>query len=88
MSLNQQNYYDKLDSVIEGIKKRDRRSIARAISIIDNNEPNANSIIQNVFKLTGNAITIGFTGAGGAGKSSLIGQILSEFQKKIIKWLF
>lgn len=85
MSLNQQDYYNKLDSVIEGIKKRDRRSIARAISIIDNNEPYANSIIQNIFKLTGNAITIGFTGAGGAGKSSLIGQILSEFQNKNYK---
>ena len=54
--------------IVEGILKGDKRSISRAISIIDNDEPDSRGIIQEIFKKTGGGRTIGFTGAGGAGK--------------------
>ncbi|HEY7695566.1 MAG TPA: methylmalonyl Co-A mutase-associated GTPase MeaB [Nitrososphaeraceae archaeon] len=59
--------------------KGDKRSISRAISIIDNNESEALKIIHGIFKKTKNARTIGFTGSAGAGKSTLIARIAAEF---------
>jgi LAO/AO transport system kinase len=67
--------------IVEGILKGDKRSISRAISIIDNDEPDSRGIIQEIFNKTGGGRTIGFTGAGGAGKSTLIGKLAHEFQK-------
>ena len=55
--------------IVKGILKGDWRSISRAISIIDNDEPDSRGIIQEIFNKTGGGRTIGFTGAGGAGKS-------------------
>jgi LAO/AO transport system kinase len=67
--------------IVKGILKGDKRSISRAISIIDNDEPDSRGIIQEIFNKTGGGRTIGFTGAGGAGKSTLIGKLAHEFQK-------
>jgi LAO/AO transport system kinase len=65
----------------DGIVKSDPRSLARAISIIDNNEPEAHDLIKAIFNMTGGARTVGFTGPAGAGKSSLIGKLISYFQE-------
>jgi LAO/AO transport system kinase len=65
-------------SIIEGVLQADRKSIARAISIIDNNEKDSRDIIQAIFPKTGRAKTIGITGSAGAGKSTLIGKLIPE----------
>ncbi|MGI0050428.1 MAG: methylmalonyl Co-A mutase-associated GTPase MeaB [Nitrososphaeraceae archaeon] len=67
--------------IVEGILKGDRRSLSRAISIIDNEEGKYQEIISQIFKNTGRAMTIGLTGPGGAGKSSLIGKLIEEFKR-------
>jgi len=67
--------------IVEGILKGDRRSLSRAISIIDNEEGKYQEIIRQIFKNTGRAMTIGLTGPGGAGKSSLIGKLIDEFKR-------
>ncbi|HYJ00912.1 MAG TPA: methylmalonyl Co-A mutase-associated GTPase MeaB [Nitrososphaeraceae archaeon] len=67
--------------IVEGILKGDRRSLSRAISIIDNEEGKYQEIISQIFKNTGRAMTIGLTGPGGAGKSSLIGKLIDEFKR-------
>ena len=48
--------------------------------MIDNEEGNYKEIIRQLFKKPSSSITIGFTGPGGAGKSSLIGKLVPEFQ--------
>lgn len=68
-----------MSELVSGILKGDKRSISRAISIIDNNDAEALRIIHGIFKKTKNASTIGFTGSTGAGKSTLIGRIATEF---------
>jgi LAO/AO transport system kinase len=71
--------------IVKGILKGDSKSISKAISIIDNDEHNSTIIIREIFKETGRARTIGFTGAGGVGKSTLIGKLAGEFQKRGLK---
>src|SRR5919112_801807 len=58
--------------IVKGLLEGERRSLSRAISIVDNDEPDSKIILRQIFGKTGNAKTVGFTGPGGAGKSSLI----------------
>jgi LAO/AO transport system kinase len=67
--------------IVEGILKGDRRSLSRAISIIDNEEGEYQEIVSQIFQNTGKAMTIGLTGAGGSGKSTLIGKLIDEFKR-------
>lgn len=66
--------------IVEGLLAGDRRSLARAISIVDNDEPESRQIIREIFAKTGKAKTVGFTGPGGAGKSSLVGSLIPHCQ--------
>jgi LAO/AO transport system kinase len=67
--------------IVEGILKGDRRSLSRAISIIDNEEGEYQEIVSQIFQKTGKAMTIGLTGPGGSGKSTLIGKLIDEFKR-------
>jgi LAO/AO transport system kinase len=66
--------------IVKGLLAGERRALARAISIVDNDEPESREIIRQIFSKTGNIRTVGFTGPGGAGKSSLVGKLIPECQ--------
>jgi LAO/AO transport system kinase len=66
--------------IVKGLLAGERRALARAISSVDNDEPESREIIKQIFSKTGNIRTVGFTGPGGAGKSSLIGKVIPECQ--------
>jgi LAO/AO transport system kinase len=79
------NLYGKIDTkimlqIVKRLIEGDRRSLARAISMVDNNDPDSHGIIREIFSLTGRSKTIGFTGPAGSGKSSLIGALVSNFK--------
>jgi LAO/AO transport system kinase len=57
------------------------RSIARAITLIENNDPEAAELIARIYPHTGKAHIIGLTGAGGAGKSTLIEKMVKEYRR-------
>lgn len=67
--------------IVDGLFLGDRRAIARSISIIDDEDPRSHDILKKIYPKTGNAITIGFTGPGGAGKSTLIGNLIPYLKK-------
>ncbi|MFI4977116.1 MAG: methylmalonyl Co-A mutase-associated GTPase MeaB [Solirubrobacterales bacterium] len=53
----------------------DRRALARAISLVENNRPEGWELVKEVYPHTGNASVVGFTGPPGVGKSTLIGAV-------------
>src|SRR5918911_1468674 len=73
-------YHHGMLAIVKGLLAGERRALARAISIVDNDEPESHEIIKQIFSMTGNIRTVGFTGPGGAGKSSLVGKLIPECQ--------
>jgi LAO/AO transport system kinase len=67
-------------SLVDRILARDPRAIARAISKIENNAPDANEILKALFAHTGRGLTVGVTGAPGAGKSSLVDKLALHYR--------
>jgi GTPase len=60
---------------ISAIRSGDTRSLARAISNVENRSPGWSDLLKAVFPYTGKARVIGMTGAPGAGKSTLVDQL-------------
>jgi LAO/AO transport system kinase len=53
----------------------DRRALARAITLVENDDPEGWELVREVYPKTGQAAIIGFTGAPGVGKSTLLNAI-------------
>ena len=53
----------------------DRRALARAISLVEDDRPEGWELVREVYPHTGNAAVVGFTGPPGVGKSTLIGAL-------------
>ena len=66
--------------LVDRILARDLRAIARAISKIENDAADANDILKALFAHTGKGVTIGITGAPGAGKSSLVDKLAMYYR--------
>jgi LAO/AO transport system kinase len=50
----------------------DRRALARAITLVENDDPAGWALVREVYPHTGGAAMIGFTGPPGVGKSTLL----------------
>jgi LAO/AO transport system kinase len=64
--------------VLEG----DPRALARAISLIEDEDPQGAELVRQVFAQTGRAYLIGITGAPGSGKSTLVDRLTTEIRAK------
>ena len=53
----------------------DRRALARAITLVEDNRPEGWELVREVYPHTGHADVVGFTGPPGVGKSTLIGAL-------------
>jgi LAO/AO transport system kinase len=69
---------DFLKRVLEG----DRISIARAISIVENEDPEAREILSSIFPNTGRAYRVGITGPPGAGKSTIANKLARFYRNQ------
>ena len=69
------------DDFISSILSGDRRAIAKAISMIENEDSKISNIISEIYPKTGNAFVIGITGPPGTGKSTLINRLIEHYRK-------
>jgi LAO/AO transport system kinase len=53
----------------------DKRALARAITLVESNDPAGWELVREIYPKTGRAAIVGLTGAPGAGKSTLIGAL-------------
>lgn len=60
---------------------KNRRSIAQAISIVENDAPQAEKLLHELSAKLGHAYRIGITGPPGAGKSTLTSEMTKVFRK-------
>ena len=67
--------------LLADLKKGKRGAIAKAITIIENDQAESKKLLKKIFKDTGNSIVIGITGPAGAGKSSLINKTAVAMKK-------
>jgi LAO/AO transport system kinase len=68
--------------LITRLRAGDVRALARAVSLVENNAPQAQQILSACFPHTGAAIRIGVTGAPGAGKSTLVDQLAHRYREQ------
>lgn len=74
-----------LESISEDLPKGDRRSLARALSIVEDGGPDANWLVQKLFPYAGKAHLIGITGSPGVGKSTLVDALITEIRSHGLK---
>jgi LAO/AO transport system kinase len=69
----------------EGLAERlvagEKRALARAITLIENDDPAGWELVREVFPRTGRARIVGLTGPPGVGKSTLIGALTKEMRE-------
>jgi LAO/AO transport system kinase len=65
-----------VERLVEGVKRGDRRAVARAITLVESSDPLAYELIRVLYPDTGRAYALGVTGPPGVGKSSLISALV------------
>jgi GTPase len=64
------------DTLTTRVLAGDPRALARAITLIEDDRPAGAAVLRGVFARTGRAYVIGVTGPPGAGKSTLVDQLV------------
>ena len=67
-------------SLSERVLAGDARAIARAISLIEDESPEAADLVRRIFPSTGRAYLVGVTGPPGAGKSTLVDRLTAAIR--------
>lgn len=69
-------------TLVDDVKAGNRRALARALTIVENNRPGKRELLAKLFPHTGKAWILGVTGAPGTGKSSLVNSLTKELRAR------
>ncbi len=64
------------------VLKRDRRALARLMTLVENDDVEALEALRMLYAHTGNAHIIGITGPPGGGKSTIVDKLAKELRKR------
>ena len=62
----------KTNELISKLKQSDVRAVARLLTLIENEDKKVETVLKNIWPLTGKSYIIGITGPPGAGKSTIV----------------
>jgi LAO/AO transport system kinase len=68
------------DSLVERALNGDRVAIARLISLVEDGGADLGRVMQELYPRTGDAYSVGITGAPGAGKSTLVERLVARLR--------
>jgi len=71
-----------MDTLIDKVRNGDRRSLAKAMSLVDRAGPQARALADRLRQSTGQVPWWGFTGPPGVGKSTLIDALLNMLRER------
>ncbi len=71
-----------LQPLVEGIRRGHYRALARAISLVERDDPATDRLLADIYPLTGRARILGITGSPGAGKSTLVAAMAKHYRNK------
>jgi LAO/AO transport system kinase len=67
---------------LPGLLAGERAALARAITAVENETDEARLVLQGIRGRLGHALVVGFTGAPGAGKSTLVSAYVGELRRR------
>ena len=70
-----------IEPLVSRLRHGDQRALARAISLVENDAPQAHALLSACFPHTGRALRIGITGSPGAGKSTLVDRLSRHYRE-------
>jgi len=73
---------NRLDPWFADVLRGDVRAVARAISAVENREPDAQELLRRLFPHTGRAVVVGVTGSPGTGKSTLVDGLAAALRRR------
>jgi LAO/AO transport system kinase len=68
------------NGLVERLLSGDRRAPARVISKIERGDPETHEIVAGIYPKTGAALSVGFTGPPGVGKSSIMAKLIELYR--------
>ena len=71
-----------VETLVGRLVAGDPRALARAISLVEDEAPEAPALLRALYPRTGRAYLVGVTGPPGAGKSTLVDRLTAEFRRR------